>query len=401
MTFYHQYDSQLSPNELALIETARAFCAGTFSDHLFQAYLEGQPFSPDWISAWAALGMFGLQARRDHDGLDASYLCKIRVAQEMAHHGFAAAFCLNHHQGCVTRLSRTGTPEQVSRLLPSALRGDRLITIAMTEPGGGSDAGGMTTTATQVAGGWRLNGAKSWLTDGLLVHELMLLARVMKDGADIGIASFHVELDDASTVTRRELPVPSACSFRLAEITFNDHFIPEWAIIAAPGQAFKTSMASINGARVHVAAMCVATLYAALSEAVAYCDTRHSFGKPLLDHQGLRWELANVATRLEAANALVFRAANMIQHGEMPVTLSAQCKAFAVDTAIWGIDQCIRVIGATGASSSHRLGMHLAELRMAAYADGTQEMLLDRIGQKLTADYRGLSGARESGAGRA
>src|ERR1700761_4019594 len=113
-------------------------------------------------------------------------------------------------------------------------------------------------------------------------------------------------MDDAATVTRREIIVPGACSFRLAEIEFADHFIPEWALIAAPGQALKSSMATINAARVHVAAMCVATLRAALAEAVAYCETRQTFGKPLLHHQGLRWELANVATRLEAANALVF-----------------------------------------------------------------------------------------------
>lgn len=388
MDFYRQYDSLLSKDELSLVERARAFCDGAFSEHVLQSHLEGKPFSQDWISLWAALGMFGLQAKRDHGGFGASFLCKIRVAQEMAQHSFAAAFCLNHHQGGVTRLSQTGTPAQFERMMPAALRGERLFTIAMTEPGGGSDAASMSTTATKVAGGWRLNGTKSWLTDGLILNVLILLARTANETADDGVSSFYVTLDDTATFSRKEILVPGARSFRLAEISFKDHFIPEWAVIAGPGQALKASMGTINAARVHVAAMCVATLRAALAEAVAYSEQRHTFGKPLLQHQGLRWELATIATRLEAANALVFRAAELIQRGETPVTLAAQCKTFAVETAIWGVDQCIRVIGATGASGAHRLNMHLAEMRMAAYADGTHEMLLDRVGKGLAADYR-------------
>jgi alkylation response protein AidB-like acyl-CoA dehydrogenase len=388
MDFYQQFDSQLSSDELRLVEQAGAFCAGAFSDHVLQAHVAGMPFSLEWMPRWAACGMLGLQAKREHGGLGASFLCKIRVAQQMAHHSFAAAFCLNHHQGCVTRLSQTGTPAQLEHLLPGVLRGDRLFTIAITEPGGGSDAAGMSTTATRVPGGWRLNGGKSWLTDGLIVHGLILLARMADEDAGDTIASFYVTLDDAATCSRQEIVVPGARSFRLAELALTDHFVPQWAMIAAPGQALKASMASINAARVHVAAMCVATLHASLTEAVAYCQQRQTFGKPLLQHQGLRWELANIATRLEAANALVYRAAELIQRGETPVTLAAQCKAFAVETAIWGIDQCIRAIGATGASSAHRLNMHLAEIRMAAYADGTSEMLFDRIGRGLAADYR-------------
>lgn len=387
MDFYRQYDSLLPAAELALVEKTRAFCAGGFSRHVFEAHLEGQPFAPQWIAKWAALGMLGLQAKREHGGFGASYLCKIRVAQEMARHGFAGAFCLNHHQGGVTRLSQTGTPAQIERMLGPALRGELLLTIAMSEPTGGSDAARISTTAERTASGWRLNGTKAWLTNGLLVGGLTLLARVPDAEGDDKIASFYVLLD-GSTAMRREILVPGGRSFRLAEISFTDHAVPEWALIAAPGQALKSSMATINAARVHVAAMCVATLQAALAEAVGYGEQRVAFGKPLLQHQGLRWELAEVATRLEAANALVFRAAEQVQGGTCSASLAAQSKKFAVDTAIWGIDQCMRGVGATGASAAHRLNMLLAEMRLAAYADGTSEILLDRIGRGLVAQYR-------------
>ena len=94
-----------------------------------------------------------------------------------------------------------------------------------------------------------------------------------------------------------------------------------------------------------------------------------------------------MSVRLEAANALIFRAAEQIQIGGNPVALAAQAKKFAVDTALWGIDQCVRIVGATGAGVAHRLNMHFAEVRMAAYADGTNEMLLDRVGRGLSTTY--------------
>jgi len=310
------------------------------------------------------------------------------VAQEVARHSFAAAFCLNHHQGGATRLSQSGTAIQIEKLLAPALQGQLLLTTAMTEPGGGSDVSALSTNAIAVDGGWSLTGTKAWLTDGLLVGGLVILAKVGGNADPGDIASFYVPLDHAETVRRNEILVPGARSFRLAEIEFQNHFVPDWCLIAAPGAALKASMTAVNGARVHVAGMCVATLDAALSEAVEYCGRRQAFGKALTEHQGLRWELAEVSVRLEAANALVFRAAEQINRGENPVTLAAQAKKFAVDTAIWGIDQCARIVGATGASVAHRLNMHLAEVRMAAYADGTSQMLLDRIGRRLPSDYQ-------------
>jgi alkylation response protein AidB-like acyl-CoA dehydrogenase len=146
-------------------------------------------------------------------------------------------------------------------------------------------------------------------------------------------------------------------------------------------------MEAINAARVHVAGMCVASLHSALKEAVQYCSLREAFGKPVIDHQGLRWELAEVALRLEAANALVFKAALAINDGMPAQTIAAQAKKFAVDTSIWGIDQCIRAMGAVGASGQYRLSMLLSEVRMSAFSDGTNEMLLDRIGKDLIATY--------------
>ncbi|MBN8755646.1 MULTISPECIES: acyl-CoA dehydrogenase family protein [unclassified Variovorax] len=388
MSFYDQYDEHLSGAERALVHRAQAFCAGPFSRSVLDAFDQARAYETSWIQAWADQGFLGLQTLRAHGGFEASYLCKIRVAQAMAEHSFGAAFAINNLQGSVTRVSKTGSAVQHDRLLERMRSGDLLCAPAMSEPSGGSDLSALATSARRVEGGWLVNGTKAWVTNGTVVGCVTLLARVDRPTGGQDIASFLTLLEDSPTVSREEIRVPGGRAFRLARIEFRDHFVPDWCLFSEPGQAFKTSLTSINAARVHVAAMCVASLRAALAEATQYCASREAFGRPVLDHQGLRWELAEVSIRLEAANALVFRAAKAIQDGSPGPALAAQAKKFAVDTCLWGIDQCLRAMGAIGVSAGHRLNMLHAECRMAAFGDGTNEMLLERIGKNLQSDYR-------------
>ena len=387
MNFYEPYDQALSAEERSLVKAAEKFCEGAFSDELLLAYRESRPYAASWIQSWADAGFLGLQVQKKHGGQEASFLCKVRIAQVMAEHGFAAAFAINNLQGTITRLSRNGSSIQQSELLELMLNGSLLSAPVITEPSGGCDLAALRLSAEPVDGGWMISGEKDWITNGTLLGCAVLLAKVKGIDGQEKIASFLTRFDGQSTVQRKEIDLPGGLSFRLARLTFSNHFVPEWGLYAEPHQALKFMMEAINAARVHVAGMCVASLHSALKEAVQYCSLREAFGKPVIDHQGLRWELAEVALRLEAANALVFKAALAINDGMPAQTIAAQAKKFAVDTSIWGIDQCIRAMGAVGASGQHRLSMLLSEVRMSAFSDGTNEMLLDRIGKDLLATY--------------
>ncbi|WP_447778311.1 acyl-CoA dehydrogenase family protein [Variovorax boronicumulans] len=396
MNFYDSYDALLTPEERDLVAAASAFCQGEFRSHLLDSHNQNKPYDTAWIGKWAQAGFLGLQTPRQFGGHDASFLCKIRVAQAMAEHSFAAAFAINNLQGSVTRVARQGSDKHREELLEGMLGGAILCAPAMSEPGGGSDLGALTTRARRVDGGWRISGTKSWITNGQIIQCANVLSRIGDPGDGVEeTASFLVPLADGATFRREEIYMPGARSFRLSHLTFQDHFVPDWGLFTPPGQALKASMASVNSARVHVAAMCVASTRSALSEAVVYAQGRQAFGKSLIRHQGLAWELAEVSLRLEAASALVLRAAIAVQSGAPALTLAAQAKKFAVDVAVWGIDQCLRAMGATGASAMHRLAMLSAETRLAAFGDGTSEMLLDRIGKGLAAEYGPSSPAKE------
>jgi len=383
--FFEPFDESLDSDEAGHVAQAREFAQQTLAPAATTAFNASEAFERSVISDWATLGMLGLQVDRAAGGKGASYLCKIRVAQELALAGFAAAFCLNNLQGIPTRLARHGSPRQVTELLAGLLKGELLTAPAMTEPQGGSDLAALASHVRRVPGGWLLNGTKAWITNGLIVDWLTLLARV-PDGDRNDIASFLV-CCHGDSVRRTEIPVPGGRSFRLAELEFRDHFVPDWAMLQAPGTAMKASLESINAARVHVAAMAVATQLAALRAALAYGGSRTAFGKALLEHQGMRWSLADVATRLEAAHALVHRAALAVERGGDVTVLAAQAKSFAVSSAIEGVQACMAAMGATGASAAHPLAMHVAEVRLATYADGSGEMLRDRVGRLLPAAY--------------
>ncbi len=378
------HDEHLTPEERELVAAARRFCAGAFSDDLHASYLRGEPFPRDWILRWAEAGFLRLQVEPRHGGHGASFLCKIRVAAEVARHSFAAAFCLNNLQGQATRISRAGSDAQRERLLPGLMAGTVLAAPSMSEPDGGSDLGAVSTVAVPVEDGWSVTGTKTWVTNGTVVDYATMLVRMGDEGA---FANLLVPCRDGPTMRREAVAMPGGAHFRLARIELRAHVVPAWGLLDPPGSALRTSMAAVNAARIHVAAMCVGTLHAALCEAVAYAGTRQASGAPILAHQGLQWQLAEVATRLEAASALVLRAARLVDRGRDAMTIAAQCKLFAVDAAIWGVDQCIRSMGAVGASAAHRLGMQLDEVRLAAFADGTNEMMRDRVGRGLARDY--------------
>jgi alkylation response protein AidB-like acyl-CoA dehydrogenase len=172
-----------------------------------------------------------------------------------------------------------------------------------------------------------------------------------------------------------------------AGIRFTRTKVPDADLFAPAGQAFKRALRGITGARAHVAAMACAMVDSALRLAVAHAGARRAFGRPLLEHQGLRWQLVDVATELEAARLLTYRAVRMIAAGADARTEAAFAKKYAAQMAQRAIAACMQAMGAEGLRAEHPLGRHMASARIAAYVDGTTEMQNERIGAVLPTRY--------------
>jgi alkylation response protein AidB-like acyl-CoA dehydrogenase len=283
----------------------------------------------------------------------------------------------------VARFARDGQPGHVARLLPRMLAGEVIGCAGLSEPGVGSDFGGLEMSAVRVEGGWKLNGAKAWITNAAVAGLSVAYAQTDKSQGYRGIACFAIEADRPGFERSKPFELHGGHAIGAGGFRLVDYFAPEEAVLHPPGRAFKAALAGINGARAYVAAMCCGMLQASLETAVRYTQQRRTFGQPVIDHQGVRWKLVDAATDLEAARLLTYRAARLIDEGKDAVLPAAYAKKFATDMAVQRIADCIQAMGANGLRADYPLARHLAGAKIAAYTDGSIEMMNERIGAAL------------------
>ena len=376
--------SELSPAELQVIETARAFVAEHVAPHA-AAWEREQGDSRDAVAAAAKNGLLGLQVPVAHGGSGLSFTCKMRVAELLAATDFGIAMALINTHNVADVLAREAAADVALRHVPDLLSGRSIGCTALTEPGAGSDFAAIDTRAARVAGGWRLDGRKAWITNAAHAGVVVVYAQTEPGSAAAGIAAFIV---DAAREGFHRDPRASMGAvrsmgtggFRLAGYRCRDD-----EMLHPPGQAFKRALHSINGARVYVAAMCCGMVAESLRVAGAFGRERRTFGKSLHEHQGWRWSLANAAVDLDAGRALVDAAAARIDAGTDVQGAAARAKIFATRMAQTHVAALLHAMGAEGLREQHPLVRHLAAAQVAGLVDGSTEMLLERVAREVRA----------------
>jgi alkylation response protein AidB-like acyl-CoA dehydrogenase len=375
-------DEILTREERAVVARAAAFAQEHVAPNAARWEWERR-YPLETIKMACAAGLDTIELARQHGGQGLSFSCKLRVFEEIAKADFAFAFALiNHHNACA-RFARDGQPSQVSRLLPRMIAGDLIGCAGLSEPGVGSDFGGLEMAARRVEGGWVLNGAKAWITNAAVAGLSVAYAQTDKAEGYRGIACFAIEAERPGFHREPPFALHGGHAIGVGGFRLVDYFALDESVLHPPGQAFKAALAGINGARTYVAAMCCGMLQASLETAVRYVQQRKTFGRPVLEHQGVRWKLVDAATDLEAARLLTYRAARLIDEGGDAVLAAAHAKKFATDMALQRIADCIQAMGANGLRAEYPLARHLAGAKIAAYTDGSIEMMNERIGVAL------------------
>lgn len=246
----------LSQAESQLLDAARAFSRREVAPNAARWERE-RAYPRATLRAAAALGLTRIQIPSTTGGLDLRFRAKLRIMEEIARDDFAFAFALVNTHNAAARLARDGNDSQRARYLDGLLRGELIGAVALTEPAAGSDFAAINTRAERVAGGWRLNGEKAWLTNGVAVDVVVVYAQTDASAGAKGIAAFVVD-------ARRAGFERGAAGFKLA-----DYFAADADLFYAPGTAFKTALTSITGARIYVAAMCCGMVEEALTLALA------------------------------------------------------------------------------------------------------------------------------------
>ena len=348
-----------------------------------------RPGAPRWeterriareaISAASVLGLTGLEVPVDFGGLGLGYRVKARVAEILGAADFGFTMSLLNTQNVAAKLAREAPAELARRHVPELLSGRRLGCTALTEPGAGSDFGAIVTTATHTTQGWRLDGVKAWITNAAEAELIVLYAQTEPGSGARGIGCFLVDASQPGFVREPACALTGQHAIGAGGFRLEGYVARDEHMLQPPGQAFKSAMRSINGARVYIAAMCNGMVGEALDVASDYGRRRHSFGQPLAAHQGWRWRLAEAATELEASRLMVAQASAQIESGADAQLKAAQAKLFATRMAERQLPALAQAMGAEGLREQHPFGRHLAGARVACFVDGSSEMLLERI----------------------
>jgi alkylation response protein AidB-like acyl-CoA dehydrogenase len=370
----------------ALLEKARRFRREVVAAEA--ARWERERIVPrEALRAAARLGLTGIEVPAEQGGAGAGFLAKTLIAEELARSCMAFAFSLINTQNLAARIARHGSPAQIARYLAPLLAGERIGCTALTEPQAGSDFPAIATEARRVKGGWIIDGEKAWLTNAAIADTVTLYAKTDAAPGSAGIACFLVDLEAPGVTRVGPYALMGGHAIGAGGLRLSGVRVDDDALFYPPGEAFKRALAGINGARTYVAAMCCGMVAESLRVALDYAQRRHTFGKRLLDHQGLRWSLVEVATDLEAARHLTYSAAALIESGADAVLAAAQAKKFAVRMAQQRLGECMQAMGAEGLREDYPIGRHIASARIAGYVDGSSEMMNERIGALLTRRY--------------
>jgi alkylation response protein AidB-like acyl-CoA dehydrogenase len=372
-------DEALSDSEREMIAKAGEFARTVVAPNANE-WEASRRIPKEVFAKAAAQGFSAIQVPKSHGGLDLGYRAKMRITEELAKACMAFSFAMINTHNTAAKIARDLAPEVAAKYLPGLLACEIFGATALSEPHAGSDFSNIKTSAVKDAGGWRLNGEKTWITNAAIADVFIAYAQTDATKGWRGIACFLVDAHLPGFSRSPQIDLVGGNAIGTGGFTLEDYFLPDSHLIYPAGEAFKMAMGSINGARTYVAAMCCGMVDGALHQAVDYGRARTAFGKPLTANQGLRWLLADIATDLEAARLLTYRAAELVEAGAPEAVLAAaHAKKFAARMAQARLPDCIQAMGANGLRTDNGLGRQLACAKIAHYVDGSTEIQNDRI----------------------
>lgn len=337
------------------------------------------------IERMKRLGIFGLAVPEEYGGTPVSTSCYVLVTEELARGWMSLAGAMGGHTVVAKLLLRFGTEEQKRRWLPRLATGEVRATMALTEPGGGSDLQAMRTLARRTADGYVVNGSKTWITNSRRSGLIALLCKTDPDAtpAHRGISVLLVEHGPGLTVSR-DLPKLGYKGVESCELSFEDHRAPADAVLGGvEGQGFAQMMKGLETGRLQVAARALGVGRAALEDSLAYAQQRESFGKPIWRHQSIGNYLADMATSLSAARHLTLHAAREADAGRRVDMEAGMAKLFASETAMQIALNAVRIHGGYGYSTEFDVERYFRDAPLMIVGEGTNEIQRNVIVRQL------------------
>lgn len=382
-------DFELSEEQQLLRSTVRDFAEKELGPHS-REWDEAQQFPREVFAALAELGLMGVCWPAEYGGAELSTLDWALVMEELARVDAGVALSLAaHHSLASGHIFLSGTEEQKKRFLVPLAKGEKVGCWGLTEPGSGSDAGGMRTTAVRDGDHWVLSGSKSFITNGSVADTAVLMAVTDRGKGSRGISAFILDRDTPGFRSGKKEDKLGVRSSDTSELILEDCRLPADRLLGAEGMGFIDTLKILDRGRIGIAAFSVGIARASLEASIRYARERNQFGHPIADFQGIQFKIAEMATQLEAGRLLTWQAAARSDAGKAHTTESSMAKLFAGEAAVQIALEAIQIHGGYGYLKDYPVERHLRDAKLGTIGEGTSEVQRMVIARQLL-DLRGI-----------
>lgn len=371
--------TKLTEEQRQICELARSFALEELRPGLERREEREDEFDRSPVDRLAELGFLGMLIPPEYDGLGLDMLTYLYALEEIAWGDPSVAVSMSVHNSLPTQtLLHHGTAEQKERWLKPMARGELLGAFSLSEAAAGSDAAAIQTQAVRDGDGWRLDGSKMWVTNGASADLVLLMARTDVGGqrkGSRGIGAFLVPTDLPGYIPGKKERKLGLRGSETVEVALDGLRLGREHLIGEPESGFGYALQALEGGRLGIAAQAVGIAEAALDFARDYAAERHQFGRAIAEFQGIQFKLADMATRLEAARGLLYRAAQAYEADELRKRkLSSMAKLYASETAMWVTRQAVQIFGGYGFSREYPVERLFRDAKVTEIYEGTSEI---------------------------
>jgi alkylation response protein AidB-like acyl-CoA dehydrogenase len=369
------HEIEAAEHERLVLDTVDRFLAAEVRPHV-RALEHDDVYPAEIVDKMKALGLFGCTIPQEHGGLGLSTATYARIVERISSVWMSLAGVINSHLILATVLERNGTQEQKTTFLPRLARGELRGGVGLTEPDCGTDLQAIRTVARRDGADYLVNGRKTWITNSLYGNCLALLVKTDPSATPRhkGMSVLFAEKGPGFAVERK-LEKLGYRGIDTCELAFDDYRVPASRLIGGvEGCGLQQILSGLELGRINVAARGVGVADAALTEAIAYSQVRKTFGKPICEHQAIQLKLADMATRLEGARLLTYRAAAAYDRGERCDMEAGMAKLAATEAALENSIEAMRIHGGYGYSKEFAIERLYRDAPLLVIGEGTNEM---------------------------
>ncbi len=372
--FLPEVNFEETESQKMVAEMVRDFGARKIKPRMME-WDESQEFPIEIFHQLGDLGLMGVLVPQEYGGTGFGYLEYITAITELSKiDGSIGLSMAAHNSLCTNHILEFGNEDQKSRYLPKLASGDWIGAWGLTEPNTGSDAGNMRTVAEKVGDHFVINGAKNFITHGRSGSVAVVIVRTGEAGDSRGMTAFILEKGTPGFSAGRKENKLGMRASETTELIFNDCRVHESQMLGKEGQGFIQAMKVLDGGRISIASLSLGIAIGAFEAALRYSKERHQFNQPISAFQGIAFKLADMATKIEAAKLLTYRAGDLKNKGLEVTKESAMAKLFASEVAVEVANECVQIFGGYGYTKDFPAEKYYRDAKLCTIGEGTSEI---------------------------